>query len=186
MNKVWLITIVILSFVLLGLGGYYYYTGIMMTPKPITVNVTATQVLKDDFLFQVSVDKPVYKYDEPIIVYFNLTYLGNSPRVAYLPSYSSSFHLIVRNATHNLIVGELLLADPFEYYIFSFGRSVIGSAIIHDNNYQYQPKSGGGDILSFSSNNTYDIQGRMYIIKNEYFSDSIELISPPIPILITR
>ena len=185
MKRIW--QVVIVSILLASVGfGLYHYAGFLTTPKQVVANVTATQVQKDDFLFQVSVDNSTYRYGEPITVYFNLTYLGKSPRLIYLSSESSSFHLIVRNATHNLIVNELMLADPVEPYMFTFGRSVTGSAIIYDNNYQYRPKLGFGDILSFSSNNTYDIQGRMYIIKNESSSDMIELISPQVRIMINK
>jgi len=186
LNKVWLITIVILSFVLISLGGYYYYTDIMMTPKPITANVTATQVLKDDFLFQVSVDKPEYKYGEPVVVYFNLTYLGKTQKLIDLYSESSLFHLLVHNATHNLIVGELALAGSTGVHTLAPGSSFIDRATIHDGYFGYQSKYGGGEIFKFSSNHIYDIQGSVRIITYAALNPVIELISPPIPILINH
>jgi|SRR3972149_9660759 len=185
MKKSWLHSLIVILFVLALIGVVLYYASVSITPTPVTANVTATQVLKDDFLFQVSVDKPEYKYDEQVVVYFNLTYVGKSSKVVNLNKENSPFLLIVSNATHNRIGDSIILSSGADYN-FTYGMSVLGKAVIDGQSYRYAPAGGGGKFLGFDPGSRYDIQGFVGIGSITLNGLSIELTSPMLPIRIAR
>ncbi len=198
-----LVAFVVLSFVLLGVGAYYL--GVSNTQKQMTSTVTSTTIkvvtstyplpiatsqsaalFRDDFLFHVYLDKITYQYGEQVNLYYNLTYLGKSPRLVYLDE--SPFRIKVYNSSHSL-VGSITQVPYYARHEFTSGMSITGKAVISGGTVRFEPYGSGGNVINFSPNSTYNIQGTVSIYnvtKSLDTGSGIGLTSPPLQILITE
>ena len=199
MNKLWPYALIILSVALIGLGSYY--KGALDTKRQMTNTVTETAIktvtttykvpvgtglssvtYNDDFIFQMYLDKFTYKFGEPVTVWFNLTYVGKTPRRVFVDVIMNPIRIIARNTTHTLAGSYFVNYDPEYSYTINPDKSVIAKATIADKSIYIQSftpgvPDGGGDFPTLATAGTYNIEGRL---------GELGLTSPPLSIMITR
>ena len=191
--------LVVLSFALVGISAYI---GVSNTQRQMTSTVTETTVTTvtstyallagtgqrgatydGDFLFQVYVDRSAYQYGEPVIVYYNLTYIGETRANTTVEFYG--FRLRVWNSTHSLIGSttwlQLLFSFPANY-----GQGMSGRAVISDGSVTFYWRGepwGKGSILPFSPNSVYNLSGN---VEFKWSGNAYNMTAPPLQIRITQ
>ena len=142
-------------------------------------------VRQNDFLFQVYLEKTVYKVDEHITVRFNLTYLGESAITVRSPNINDVFHLRIWNETHSIDKGQTKL-PAFQSYTLTRFSPILGRAEIGgDNIVFYLGNSGpGGGIIPFSSGSTYYLEGSVSL-SLEKDGEGLYMTAPQLTIMVT-
>ena len=196
--------VVIILLLLLGVG--LYYIGIFNIGNSLSgsspfseqtkettgsselvATVTRVETVKDDFLFIVYVDKAEYGFDEPIVVRFNFTYIGEIPLKATVPHSYEQFRIRVWNETDSN-VGEAPLAFlrlPQNVPI-GHGWSMLGTLII--SSYEQSHPSYGSStppIFGFTPGSMYYIQGAtgLGLISGDNYRE-LSITAPPLAVLI--
>lgn len=174
-------------------AGTYY---ILPVPKPEFTNTnkpasdaTSTSVSKEDFLLEVHVNKTEYKYGEPVILYFNLTY-SEGAKIDWTSAVNDIFHVDVRNETHSIqqTVATLQLKLP---YTLSYGESYTGRAVMNQTFIRYYVDGDrgwgdhgpAGDFMGFSPSSTYYLEGSTKLHLSE---QELTITATPIKIHITN
>jgi len=199
LDKIWPYALIILSVTMIGLGSYY--KGAIDTQRQMTstIMVTATKTVSttykvpvgtglssvtynDDFIFQMYLDKFTYKHGEPVTIWFNLTYIGKTPRSIFVDVIMNPMRIIASNTTHTLAGSYFVNYDPEYSYTINPDKSVIAKVTLANKSIYIQSYTpgvpdGGGDFPTLATAGTYNIEGRL---------DDLGLTSPPLTIMITR
>jgi len=186
-------TLLILAIGLAAVSSYEVGRVLTLDDKITTTTITATTtktvtsfyvlpagnalravVFKDDFLFQIQINKTEYRYDEPITVYFNLTYVGQSNRTVNIPNLQ--FEISILNATqHNLV--DTIAIPAISRHNFSFGKSITGIAVIDNGFVRYYPVGANAGFTGFKPNSVYLIEST---------ANGLALTAPPLTLFITE
>ncbi|HEY4699698.1 MAG TPA: hypothetical protein VIH27_04930 [Nitrososphaerales archaeon] len=166
-------------------GGSNTITTTTITKSQVFEAPVTVEARQDNFLFQVSLDKIVYRLGEPVNVRFNLTYLGESELNVSSPNINDPFRL-----GYNSINQGLTMRSGFQRYTISINHPVLGLAVIGGGRIDFYVNgdSGpGGSFQRFSLGSTYRIEGALFLYLEKdggVLGEVLKINAPPITIFI--